>query len=132
MNALTNEQAGDALQLSVAIARATRGAERAVADFNAQPFTFADALAAATDAAAAWGAWLAPLRSTLAAVLSARRQHARLVALVGPEGTVRDHGWDNGTDQIGVAAIGAAVDAAELLVAPFRELEKSLPKRRAA
>ena len=120
---LTDAEAAEVPQLSVAIAHATRGAERLVANFYRQPVTFAELAALATDSNAAWATWLDPLRAGIAAVATARKQHARLVALLGPEGSVLDHGWDAGREQMGVLAIGEAVGAAETLVAPLAALE---------
>src|SRR5258708_5455237 len=124
--ALTDSEAAEATQLSVSIARATRNAERLVAEFYRQPVTFAELAALAPDSGAAWAAWLDPLRAGIAAVAAARKQHARLVALIGEDGTVLDHGWDAGRAQISVRAIGEAVAAAEVLIAPLAALEKSV------
>ena len=131
---LTDAEAAEVLPLSVAIARATRNAERLVAEFYRQPVTFAELAALATDSNAAWAAWLDPLRAGIAAVAIAHKQHARLVALLGEDGMVLDHGWEAGREQISVVAIGEAVAAAEVRIAPIAALEKSVkaPARRAA
>lgn len=125
-HALTDAESAEALEASVHIARVTRNAQRQVDRFYCQPVTFAELAALATDAPAAWAAWLTPLRAATAAVATARALHTRLIALLGEAGTVLDHGWDVGSEQISVAAIGEHVTAAEAVVAPLVALEKSL------
>ncbi len=131
---VTDDDRQEALRLSVAIAHATRSVSRQWEDFARRPVTFADLAALGTDPQAAWAAWLEPLRSALSAVAAARQSERRLVALLGADATLPDHGWGHARESITLATIADAVATAETLVAPVGALEKALSRsaRRAA
>ena len=125
---MSGEETAEAL--SVRIAYAVRAVRRSTELFLAAPITTEDLVALWTDPKAAWEEKLAAI--PWAAAATARAAYARLVELVGAEGSVLDHGWGNGGEQIGVRYIGEEVATMDSLLAPLAALRKSLQRRVAA
>ncbi len=115
----------EAVQLSTAIARITRSVTAQMEHLADRPAKFTDLLAFATDPQAAVNAWLEPLRGTLGAVSTARRNVRRLVELLGEDATLPDHAWGSGREPISLATISDAVSGAEAQVAPLVALDKA-------
>jgi hypothetical protein len=132
--ALTEAETAEVANLTVSICHGVKGAHRQLEEYGLCGIRFIDLLALRLDPDATWQAWSDHVAGALAAIRSARKAHARLVQLLGPAATVRDHAFEAGTEQMSLKAIEEHVAGAEELAAPYIALAKTLkgPARRAA
>jgi len=122
--------ADEATTLSVHIARLCRGTMRTVEQFLAQPIIMSDLVEMWSDPAGEWARRLDAL--PLNAGQEARAALTRLAAIAGADGSVLDHGWEDGNGLKTVAAMEQDAASLEALLAPLQRLRKSVGTQRRA